>query len=137
LRGRRFLVASTDVHEFAVGLIHQLLSEAGAEMINLGAENNPDDVVRAAQTHDVEAILISTHNGMALEYALRLKEELGRAKLNVPVLLGGVLNQKFEDRILPVDVTGKLRELGFHATHQLKAGLTPLLDTGNEPPKEE
>ena len=38
-------------------------------MISLGAEQNPLDVVRGAEQHDVEAILISTHNGMALDYA--------------------------------------------------------------------
>jgi hypothetical protein len=30
-----------DVHEHAVIIIHQLLAEAGADMINLGAEADP------------------------------------------------------------------------------------------------
>ena len=49
LHGRRILIASTDVHEHAIMVIHQLLAEAGAEMINLGAETNPDQVVAAAR----------------------------------------------------------------------------------------
>ncbi|MGD8258293.1 MAG: hypothetical protein PVH56_12055, partial [Desulfobacterales bacterium] len=48
LKGRRILIASTDVHEHAIMIIHQLLAEAGAEMINLGAEVNPNQIVGAA-----------------------------------------------------------------------------------------
>ena len=73
LKGRKILIASTDVHEHAVMIIHELLSAAGAEMINLGAEVNPDKIAHNAGISRAEAILISTHNGMALEYAKRLK----------------------------------------------------------------
>jgi methylmalonyl-CoA mutase cobalamin-binding subunit len=137
LQGRRFLIASTDVHGFAVELIHQLLSEAGAEMIKLGAEKNPDDVVQAAQANKVDGILLSTHNGLALEYAQRLKQELAGAGLNLPILMGGVLNQKFEDSVLPVDVTENIRELGFFASPQLKGGLNQLLSSGMDIPEED
>jgi len=107
LKGRRLLIASTDVHEHAVMIIHQLLAlaEAGAETINLGAEVNPDQIVSEAQTNNVEAILISTHNGMALDYAKRLKEELDKQKVMIPVVLGGVLNQKVENQALPLGVS--------------------------------
>ncbi|MEM7534949.1 MAG: cobalamin-dependent protein, partial [Chloroflexota bacterium] len=68
---RRLLLASSDVHEHAIFVLQELLSQAGAEVISLGAEQNPADVVSAADQHNVEAILISTHNGMALDYAQR------------------------------------------------------------------
>ena len=41
--------ASTDVHEHAIMIIHQLLAEAGADMINLGAEADPDQIIIEAQ----------------------------------------------------------------------------------------
>jgi hypothetical protein len=111
LEGRRILIASTDVHEHAIMIIHELLARAGTEMINLGAE-----------------IEISTHNGMALEYAKRLKEELDKQNLSVPVVMGGILNQKVEDRALPVDVTTKLKKLGFYPCPRLENKLTKLLE---------
>ena len=126
--GRRLLIASTDVHGFAIGIIDKLLSEAGAEMINLGAEKNPDDIAAEAQACQADAILISTHNGMALDYAKSLRQELTKRKIHIPVYMGGVLNQKIEDRALPVDVSDDLKSLGFHACKRLEGGLHKLLE---------
>jgi methylmalonyl-CoA mutase cobalamin-binding subunit len=128
LEGRRILIASTDVHEHAIMIIHELLARAGTEMINLGAEIDPDQIVSAAGMKEVDAILISTHNGMALEYAKRLKKELDKQNLSVPVVMGGILNQKVEDRALPVDVTTKLKKLGFYPCPRLENKLTKLLE---------
>jgi methylmalonyl-CoA mutase cobalamin-binding subunit len=113
LKGRRILIASTDVHEHAIMIIHRLLTEAGANMVNLGAEINPDKIVLEARAKNVEAILISTHNGMALDYARRLKEEMAKQEINIPVVMGGILNQKMEDQALPVDVSNHIKELDF------------------------
>jgi methylmalonyl-CoA mutase cobalamin-binding domain/chain len=125
------LIASTDVHEHAVLVINQLLSEAGAEMINLGAEKNPDEVVSEACVNKVDAILISTHNGMALEYARRLQDELRKHDATIPVIMGGVLNQKVEDKALPVDVTQNLKELGVHVSPKLEGGeFRKMLESG-------
>jgi methylmalonyl-CoA mutase cobalamin-binding subunit len=128
LQGRKFLIASTDVHAYAVTIIHELLSKTGAEITNLGAEINPDQIAEAAKTGGVEAILISTHNGMALEYANRLKTELDRQNVDVPVVIGGVLNQKVEGAALPVDVTTNLKELGFFPTPKLGHSFKNLLE---------
>jgi methylmalonyl-CoA mutase cobalamin-binding subunit len=128
LTGRKVLIASTDVHAHAIRIIHELLSRAGMKIINLGAEINPDQIARAACDHDVEAILISTHNGMALEYASQLKTELEIRKVNVPVVMGGVLNQKVEETALPVDVTFQLKELGFYPSAKLESKFRELLE---------
>jgi methylmalonyl-CoA mutase cobalamin-binding subunit len=128
LEGRKILIASTDVHQHAVMIIHELLSTAGAEMINLGAGVDPDQIALNAGAAGVEAILISTHNGMALEYAKRLKAELNTQKINVPVVMGGILNQKVEDAALPIDVTANLMELGFHPSPRLEGNFSKLLE---------
>ena len=128
LRGRRILIASTDVHEHAIMIIHRLLAEAGADMTNLGAEANPDRIISDALSCNAEAILISTHNGMALEYARRLKEEMAGRGVDIPVVLGGILNQKVESQSLPVDVTGDLKELGFNPCPKLGGNFRRLLE---------
>ena len=127
LSARRILIASTDVHAHAAIIISRLLSEAGAEMINMGVEVNPDEIVSEANANMAEAILISTHNGMALEYAKRLRETLDIQKIKAPVLIGGILNQKVENQTLPVDVTGNLRELGFYPCNRLGSRFKKLL----------
>jgi methylmalonyl-CoA mutase cobalamin-binding subunit len=128
LEGRRILIASTDVHEHAITIMYELLSRAGAEIINLGAETDPDRIARAAGSGKVEAILISTHNGMALEYAKRLKTELAGQKVDLPVVMGGILNQKVEDAALPVDVTANLQELGFYPSPRLEGRFRKYLE---------
>ncbi|HSH43496.1 MAG TPA: hypothetical protein VK973_15355, partial [Arenicellales bacterium] len=61
--GRRLLLASSDVHEHAIHALGQLLSEAGACIVNLGPEQNPRQIAEAAVQHGVDGILLSTHNG--------------------------------------------------------------------------
>jgi len=129
LKGRRILIASTDVHEHAIMIIHRLLAEAGVDIINLGAEINPAEIVSEACAKKVEAILISTHNGMALDYAWRLKDELGARKVKIPVVMGGVLNQKVEDQPLPIDVSADLKKLDFYPCPRLEGRFRKLLES--------
>jgi methylmalonyl-CoA mutase cobalamin-binding subunit len=130
LKGRRVVIASTDVHAHAIMILHELLSQTGAEITNLGAEISPDQIARAAESSGAEVVLISTHNGMALEYAQRLKAELARHDLEVPIAMGGILNQKVEDAALPVDVTTDLKKLGFHPSPKLGGRFHKLLEHG-------
>ena len=126
VKGKRFMVASGDVHEHAAGALSQLLSEADASVVYLGAEQNPDDLIAALQTNPVDALLLSTHNGMALEYANQLKQLLEAASLTLPVIMGGVLNQKTAGHSLPVPVIDELKALGMHPAISLP-GLVRLL----------
>ena len=65
-------------------------------MINLGAEAGPDQIILEAQRNNVDAILISTHNGMALDYARRLKEHMDHSKVAVPVVLAASSIKKWK-----------------------------------------
>jgi methylmalonyl-CoA mutase cobalamin-binding subunit len=131
-RNRRLLVASTDVHQNAIGILDQLLSLSGACVINLGAEKDPDEIISRAKIENVDAIFVSTHNGNALQYAQCLKAELDKANLNIPVLMGGRLNQKIENEPLPVDVSKDLKALGFLPCSQLDQPFHRLISSGEE-----
>ena len=63
-----------------------------------------------------------------LEYAKRLKTELNELKIDLPVVMGGILNQKVEDAALPVDVTSDLKALGFYASRRLEGRFRKLLE---------
>ena len=127
VHGRRLLVASSDVHEHAAGALAQLLGEAGAEVVYLGAEQSPADLLAALERQPADALLLSTHNGMALDYARRLRALLADAGISLPVVIGGVLNQKVDGEALPVAVVEELRELGMRPATALPA-LTGLLE---------
>jgi len=113
LEGKKILIASTDVHEHALFLIRRVLSDVLAEVIVLGAEVDPDEIIREAKENNVDAVMISTHNGMALEYCKELKVEMLHQELAIPIIVGGVLNQKFEEQEMPVDVTEEIGKIGF------------------------
>jgi methylmalonyl-CoA mutase cobalamin-binding subunit len=127
MRGRQLLLASSDVHEHAIGALAQLLSEAGAKVTNLGAEQTPQDLVKQLMRQPADALLLSTHNGMALEYARELKASMESKRITLPVVLGGVLNQKVDNAPLPVPVIEDLKQLGFHPAISLP-NLTELLE---------
>lgn len=124
--GKKLLLASTDVHEHALFVIDNLLGTTGAEVVNLGPEKNPDEVAEGVLLNRVEAVLVSTHNGMALEYAKVLLAEMEERDLQVPIIFGGVLNQKVDDEIMPVDVDDDLARLGIIPARTLEA----LIDAG-------
>ena len=126
LYGWKILLASSDVHEHALFLLDRVLSAKGAETLNLGAEIGPAEVAEKAKEILPQAIMISTHNGMALEYARELKNELARNGVNCPVYFGGKLNQKTEEEDMPREVGGQIRaELDFH----ISANLSELLES--------
>ncbi len=114
VKHQRLLLASTDVHEHAIFVLHELLGQAGATVINIGAEQSALAVAKYAEQHEVDAILISTHNGMAIDYAKQLTSALNQRGVNAPILMGGVLNQKVENVALPIDATPQLQALGIH-----------------------
>jgi len=120
LRGKKILLASTDVHEHALYVIENLLRGTGAEIINIGPEKNPNEVAEEALACGADVILVSTHNGMALEYAKVLLSEMEERDMVQSVVFGGVLNQKIDGYEMPVDVTEELKALGVLTAREIK-----------------
>ena len=109
LGGKRLVLASTDVHEFAKFLLDAALDKAGARVIDAGVNRDPEDIVSAAVESAAEAIVITTHNGVARSFAQVLRTELDKAQLrDLPVFMGGVLNEDIEGSEIPVDVRADL-----------------------------
>ena len=112
--GLGVVVATTDVHEHGKLVIEQVLSSVGVAAIDGGVSTDPDALVETARTTGADAIAISTYNGIALDYVRRLFAELNARNLDLPVLIGGRLNQvpQGSNTSLPVDVSGELAEAG-------------------------
>jgi methylmalonyl-CoA mutase cobalamin-binding subunit len=107
------IVASTDVHEFGMHVIVDALRSLDIEPIVGGTGVDPDELSDLALEVDAYALLVSTHNGMALTYAQQLMAELKSRGLSLPILFGGILNQDFEGSDTPIDVREELRALGI------------------------
>jgi methylmalonyl-CoA mutase cobalamin-binding subunit len=113
LHGIKVVLASTDVHEFAKFLLDAALAEAGARVIDAGVNRDPEDIVSAAVESAADAIVITTHNGVARSFAQLLRTEQRKAQLyEVPVFMGGVLNEDIDGSEIPVDVRADLTTLG-------------------------
>jgi methylmalonyl-CoA mutase cobalamin-binding subunit len=98
-------------------------------VIDGGVSVDPDRLVGIALDQGADLIAISTYNGIALRYAGDVLRCLERADVDLPVCIGGRLNQIPDDSNsgLPVDVTEEIRALGAIPCASLDA-LVPLLE---------
>ena len=127
-------VTCTDVHEYGKILLETVLGRLGLEVVDAGVSADPDAVARRAGAAGVDLIAVSTYNGVALHYLQALRREMDRRGLDVPIFIGGKLNQIPEGSpsSLPVDVTGQLWALGAVVCHRVEDMLEELLKMAQE-----
>ena len=95
-------VACTDVHEYGK-ILETVLERLGIDVRDAGVSADPDDVARKASAAGADFIAVSTISGVALGYLQALGKEMARIDLDVPVFIGGKLNQ------IPGDTASSLR----------------------------
>jgi methylmalonyl-CoA mutase cobalamin-binding domain/chain len=114
IRGMKVLVTSTDIHEFAEFLLTSTLAAVGTDVIDFGINRDPEDIVKAVIETDADAVVISTHNGVARAFGQRLMKELAAAGVGgLPVFMGGVLNEDVAGSDIPIDVSADLNANGI------------------------
>ena len=107
------VVGSTDVHEMAKRILLQALSSAGHEVTDLGVNRDPEDFVEAAARAGASAIVITTHNGVALSFGRRAAAGCAERGFRPLIAMGGVLNEDSPGAAAPVNVTANLNQLGI------------------------
>ena len=95
-----------------------------------GTSVDPDEFADLALEAGATAILVSTHNGMALTYAKHLQREVAERRLDIPIAMGGTLNQDIEGEPTPVDVKDDLTALGIHVCTDV-SDLLAVLEAAN------
>lgn len=121
LRGRKVVVSSTDVHEFAEFLLVSTLEAVGSDVVDFGINRDPEDIVKVALETNAEAVVVTTHNGVARSFATKLREELERAGMgDTHVYMGGVLNEDIDGSEIPVDVREDLARIGVHTPSDIE-----------------
>jgi methylmalonyl-CoA mutase cobalamin-binding domain/chain len=114
IRGMKVLVTSTDVHEFAEFLLASALAAVDADVIDFGINRDPEDIVKAVIETDADAVVVTTHNGVARSFGQRLMRELAAAGAGSrPVFMGGVLNEDIDGSEIPIDVREDLNATGI------------------------
>ena len=127
--GLRVCVATSDVHEHGKLLLEEVLKRLGAAPLDGGVSVDPDALVAAAVAQEADALAISTYNGVALNFLQSVKAELAAQGLDIPILIGGRLNQipDASNSSLPVDVGDDLAAAGAIVCRDMEALLPALL----------
>ena len=122
----RVLTATTDVHEHGKLVLDEVLSHAGATLIDGGTSVEPQVLAARALSERADAIALSTYNGVALSYYNALRKHLDN---QIPVLIGGRLNQVLDgsNTSLPVDVGDQLGAAGAYVCREIEDAVPALL----------
>ena len=85
-----------DVHDIGKNLVDIILTNNGFRVVNLGIKQPGDNIIKAAQEHQANAIGLS---GLLVKSTLEMKyviQDLHRQKLEFPVICGGAaLTRKY------------------------------------------
>ncbi len=127
-------IATTDVHEYGKVLVEAVLRALGVDIVDAGVSTDPDVLAQAAREGDADFIALSTYNGVALDYLQRLRREMEERDLDIPIFIGGKLNQILDDRSgsLPVDVSGELESAGAIVCRRVEDMIERLVAIGEK-----
>ncbi len=125
----RVLTAATDVHEHGKMLIDRLFRELSVDALDGGVSAGPEELARQAMEQRPDAIAVSTYNGIALAYVEALRETLAEGGVDIPILIGGRLNQipPGSNSSLPRDVGEDLTVLGVTICRNAEDAVPALL----------
>ncbi len=126
LKGRTVVVASSDVHHFALFMLRSVLEEAGASVVDVGVSRDPEDIVKVVIETAADAVAVTTHNGVARSFGTSLAGQLRAAGSPAPVFMGGVLNEDTDDSPTPIDVRPQLWAAGVKTPESMPGLITEL-----------
>lgn len=129
LKGANVIVGATDVHEFGKDLLKNVLDKAGAEVFDLGTNVAVEEVGDAVIETGSRAVAISTYNGIAYSFGKELMKSLKALGIDVPVLMGGRLNEPMDGSDNPVDVDDRLAAMGINVDNDIDKMVGYLVDT--------
>lgn len=115
LTGINVVVGATDVHEFGKEICKNILSSAGANVFDLGSTISIDELADTIIETESKVALVSTYNGIALSFAKDMLKKFKEENIDIPVIMGGRLNENMEGSELPVDVSKEIAALGINA----------------------
>ncbi len=83
-----------DVHDIGKNIVSVVLGCNNYEIIDLGVMVPPEKIIAAAIEHEVDIIGLSGLITPSLDEMVYLAKELGRNKLNVPLMIGGATTSR-------------------------------------------
>ena len=107
-------IGTTDVHEHGKYLVEKAFEGLGVETVDAGVAVDPEALVARAIETGADMVAVSTYNGVALSYAKAVNAAMKAQGVDLPVLIGGRLNEipKDSNSGLPVDVSSDIAAIG-------------------------
>ena len=97
-----------DGHDRGLKVVARMLRDAGMEVIYLGLRQTTDSIVAAAEEEDADAVGLSMHNAGHMTLAPRMVQALADAKLDIPVIVGGIIPDEDVDDLTNAGVAAIL-----------------------------
>lgn len=129
LVGKRIIVASGDAHAYGLQLVDGVLQAMGAEVLNIGVDMDPIDVLDAADEDNTPFVGISCHNGQALDYGKQLLELASERGKKYVIFMGGKLNAILPGDAEPTEIGDMLCEMGIQGDNNLKTTVQLIADS--------
>ena len=127
-------VTCTDVHEYGKILVESVLGQLGVAVVDAGVSADPEGVAGHASRSGADLVAVSTYSGIALSYVTELREAMNRMGCDVPIFVGGKLNEVPDGSpsSMPEDVTRELDELGAVVCLRVEDMLGRLVEMAGE-----
>ncbi len=119
------------MHEYGKILAEALCRHLAVRVIDAGVHAEPEAFASLALDGGADLIAVSTYNGIALDYLIALRGALTERDGEIPIAIGGRLNQIAEasNSSLPRDVTAALAEAGARPCPDMASFVTCLAET--------
>ena len=89
-----------DIHDIGKNIVKMMLENHGFAVIDLGKDVPPEAIIAAAKKEKPNVIALSALLTTTMVEMGIVKEDLDKAKLNIPLLVGGaVVTKGYADRI--------------------------------------
>jgi len=109
-----------DGHDRGARVIAAALRDAGMEVVYTGLRATVPAIAAAAVQEDVDVIGLSILSGAHESICRRLRDELSRREVRIPIVVGG---------IIPAADYGRLKELGVAAVFGPESALSAVVET--------
>ncbi len=119
VRDKTIVLGSTDTHQFALFMLEKVFAHYGAKVVNKGVDLDAEDILEATKEEDTPYVMISTHNGISLDWGSRVMSESRRRGQHLRVYMGGKLNAILDGGLEPEDVTERLAGIGIHPCEEV------------------
>ena len=93
-----------DGHDRGVKVVARMLRDAGFEVIYGGLRQTPETIAATALQEDVDVVGLSMHSGGHLTLAPAVIEALRRRGLDIPVVVGGIIPEADQPKLLGAGV---------------------------------